>query len=113
VAIAFMMVFAGPVAQFVQRHPTVKMLALSFLLLIGLTLLVEAFDVHIPKSYVTLLWDFCVRRDAQSAAAKKIGGGFVARSIRRESPRHRLDWSDKRRPSADIIKTVTFPSTCC
>ncbi|HEX5605779.1 MAG TPA: TerC family protein, partial [Candidatus Binatia bacterium] len=46
VAIAFMMVFAGPVAHFVQRHPTVKMLALSFLLLIGLTLLVEAFDVH-------------------------------------------------------------------
>ena len=40
VAIAFMMFFAGPVGRFVQRHPTVKMLALSFLLLIGLTLLV-------------------------------------------------------------------------
>ena len=58
VAIAFMMVFAGPVAQFVQRHPTVKMLALSFLLLIGLTLLVEAFDVHIPKGYIYFAMGF-------------------------------------------------------
>jgi predicted tellurium resistance membrane protein TerC len=60
VAIAFMMVFAGPVAQFVQRHPTVKMLALSFLLLIGLTLLVEAFDVHIPKGYIYFAMGFSV-----------------------------------------------------
>lgn len=60
VAIAFMMVFAGAVAHFVQRHPTVKMLALSFLLLIGLTLLVEAFDVHIPKGYVYFAMGFSV-----------------------------------------------------
>jgi predicted tellurium resistance membrane protein TerC len=59
-AIAFMMVFAGTVAHFVQRHPTVKMLALSFLLLIGLTLLVEAFDVHIPKGYVYFAMGFSV-----------------------------------------------------
>lgn len=60
VAIVFMMVFAGTVAHFVQRHPTVKMLALSFLLLIGLTLLVEAFDVHIPKGYVYFAMGFSV-----------------------------------------------------
>jgi predicted tellurium resistance membrane protein TerC len=60
VAIAFMMVFAGTVAHFVQRHPTVKMLALSFLLLIGLTLLVEAFAVHIPKGYVYFAMGFSV-----------------------------------------------------
>jgi len=59
-AIVFMMLFAGPVAHFVQRHPTVKMLALSFLLLIGLTLLVEAFDVHIPKGYVYFAMGFSV-----------------------------------------------------
>jgi len=59
-AIAFMMVFAGTVAHFVQRHPTVKMLALIFLLLIGLTLLVEAFDVHIPKGYVYFTMGFSV-----------------------------------------------------
>ena len=60
VAVAVMMVFAGAVAQFVQRHPTVKMLALSFLLLIGLTLIVEGFDVHIPKGYIYFAMGFSV-----------------------------------------------------
>ncbi|MGH7794706.1 MAG: TerC family protein [Candidatus Binatia bacterium] len=60
VSIAFMMVFAGPVGGFVQRHPTVKMLALSFLLLIGLTLIVEGFDVHIPKGYIYFAMGFSV-----------------------------------------------------
>jgi len=60
VAIAFMMLFAAPVGAFVARHPTIKMLALSFLLLIGLTLLVEAFDVHIPKGYIYFAMGFSV-----------------------------------------------------
>ena len=60
VAIAFMMFFAAPVGAFVSRHPTVKMLALSFLLLIGMTLIVEAFDVHIPKGYIYFAMDFSV-----------------------------------------------------
>lgn len=59
-AIIFMIVFAGPVARFVERHPTVKMLALSFLLLIGLTLIVEGFDVHIPKGYIYFAMGFSV-----------------------------------------------------
>ena len=60
VAIAFMMVFAAPVGAFVGRHPTIKMLALSFLLLIGMTLIVEAFDVHVPKGYVYFAMGFSV-----------------------------------------------------
>src|SRR5687768_16328922 len=60
VAIAFMMFFAAPVGAFVSRHPTVKMLALSFLLLIGMTLIVEAFDVHIPKGYIYFAMGFSV-----------------------------------------------------
>jgi len=60
VAIAFMMLFAGPVGAFVARHPTIKMLALSFLLLIGLTLMVEAFEVHIPKGYIYFAMGFSV-----------------------------------------------------
>ena len=60
VAIGFMMVFAGPVGGFVSRHPTIKVLALSFLLLIGLTLLVEAFEVHIPKGYIYFAMGFSV-----------------------------------------------------
>jgi predicted tellurium resistance membrane protein TerC len=52
IAIAIMLFASGPIARFVHRHPTVKMLALSFLLLIGMTLLVEALHVHIPKGYI-------------------------------------------------------------
>jgi predicted tellurium resistance membrane protein TerC len=60
VAIAFMMFFAAPVGSFVAKHPTIKMLALSFLLLIGLTLIVEAFDVHVPKGYIYFAMGFSV-----------------------------------------------------
>ena len=49
IAVGFMMVFAGAVSDFVHRHPTVKMLALSFLLMIGLSLVAEGFGQHIPK----------------------------------------------------------------
>ncbi|HAZ59966.1 MAG TPA: hypothetical protein DCY89_00170 [Gammaproteobacteria bacterium] len=54
VSVAMMLVFAGPVGDFVERHPSVKMLALSFLLLIGTVLLAEGFGHHIPKAYVYL-----------------------------------------------------------
>jgi predicted tellurium resistance membrane protein TerC len=52
VAAAVMLLAAGPISAFVDRHPTLKMLALSFLLLIGLTLLVEGLHQHIPKGYI-------------------------------------------------------------
>ena len=52
VAVGFMFVFAGRISTFVDRHPTVKVLALSFLLLIGASLLAEGFDTHIPKGYI-------------------------------------------------------------
>ena len=60
VAIIFMMAFASPISGFVERHPTVKMLALSFLLLIGVTLIVEGFDHHIPKGYIYFAMAFSV-----------------------------------------------------
>jgi predicted tellurium resistance membrane protein TerC len=52
VSIVAMMAFAGPIGAFVQRHPTVKMLALAFLLLIGVTLIAEGFHQHISKGYI-------------------------------------------------------------
>ena len=52
VAMVIMLVSAKPISEFVHRHPTVKMLALSFLLLIGGSLIAEGFDQHIPKGYV-------------------------------------------------------------
>jgi predicted tellurium resistance membrane protein TerC len=59
-AVAFMMFSAGPVSSFVERHPTIKMLALSFLLLIGVTLIAESLDRHIPKGYIYFAMAFSV-----------------------------------------------------
>lgn len=59
-AVLFMMVFAAPISQFVERHPTVKMLALSFLLLIGVTLIADGLDRHIPKGYIYFAMAFSV-----------------------------------------------------
>jgi predicted tellurium resistance membrane protein TerC len=60
IAVLFMMVAAGPISTFVERHPTVKMLALSFLLLIGTALVAEGFDHHIPKGYIYSAMAFSV-----------------------------------------------------
>jgi predicted tellurium resistance membrane protein TerC len=60
VAVAFMMLFASPISSFVDRHPTFKMLALSFLLLIGFTLVAEGLDRHIPKGYIYFAMAFSV-----------------------------------------------------
>lgn len=58
---AVVMVFtSGPLGNFVERHPTVKMLALSFLLLIGFTLIVEGFHQHISKGYIYFAMGFSV-----------------------------------------------------
>ena len=60
IAVGIMMVSAEPISAFVHRHPTVKMLALSFLLLIGLSLVMEGFDRHIPKGYIYFAMGFSV-----------------------------------------------------
>ena len=60
IAVGIMMVAAGPVSNYVESHPTVKMLALSFLLLIGVTLIADALAVHIPKGYVYFAMGFSV-----------------------------------------------------
>jgi len=52
VAVLVMMVAAGPIGNFVERHPTVKLLALAFLILIGVALIADGFDLHIPKGYI-------------------------------------------------------------
>lgn len=60
VSIIAMMFFAGSIGAFVQRHPTLKMLALAFLLLIGFTLVVEGIEIHIPKGYIYFAMAFSV-----------------------------------------------------
>jgi predicted tellurium resistance membrane protein TerC len=60
IAVGVMMLSAGTISEFVNRHPTVKVLALSFLLLIGLSLIGEGFDMHIPKGYIYFAMGFSV-----------------------------------------------------
>ena len=59
-AVGVMLVSAGTISDFVERHPTVKMLALSFLLLIGVSLIAEGFDQHIPKGYIYFAMGFSI-----------------------------------------------------
>jgi predicted tellurium resistance membrane protein TerC len=60
VSVGIMMFSAAPISAFVSRHPTVKVLALSFLLLIGLSLVGEGLDMHIPKGYIYFAMGFSV-----------------------------------------------------
>ena len=80
ISIAFMIGFAGPIGDFVERHPTVKVLALSFLIMIGLVLIADGFGQHISKGYVYAAMAFSVfvetinlwiRRREQQAAARR------------------------------------------
>jgi predicted tellurium resistance membrane protein TerC len=55
-----MLLFAGSIAAFVDRHPTMKILALSFLIMIGVVLVAEGFHMHIPKGYVYVSMAFAL-----------------------------------------------------
>ena len=59
-SVALMMVFAGAIGRFVSDHPTIKMLALSFLVVVGVVLVAEGFDHHVPKGYVYFAMAFSV-----------------------------------------------------
>ncbi len=59
-SIGFMLLFAKPIGDFVERHPTVKVLALSFLIMIGLVLIADGFGRHIPKGYIYAAMAFSV-----------------------------------------------------
>jgi predicted tellurium resistance membrane protein TerC len=60
IAVGVMLLSAGAISDFVERHPTVKMLALSFLLLIGVSLIGEGLDQHIPKGYIYFAMGFSI-----------------------------------------------------
>jgi len=70
-AVGVMLVAASPVSEFVDRHPTVKMLALSFLLLIGMSLIAEGLDQHIPKGYIYFAMGFSVFVEMLNLRAKR------------------------------------------
>lgn len=71
VAVSVMMLAANPLAEFINRHPTIVVLALSFLMMIGLTLIAEGFGVHVPKGYIYTAMAFSGFVEAMNIMAKK------------------------------------------
>jgi predicted tellurium resistance membrane protein TerC len=63
ISVIIMLIAAAPISNFVNKHPAFKVLALSFLLLIGFTLLIEGFDMHVPKGYVYFAMAFALLVD--------------------------------------------------
>lgn len=76
VSVGVMLVAAKPIGNFVDKNPTIKMLALSFLILIGFTLVAEGLDVHVPKGYIyfAMAFSFAVEMLNIRIRAKKSGG---------------------------------------
>jgi predicted tellurium resistance membrane protein TerC len=71
IAVAVMYAASEPVAAFIARHPTTKMLALSFLILIGMALIADGFDVHIPRGYVYFAMAFAAAVEAFNILARQ------------------------------------------
>lgn len=71
IAVGVMMLAARAIGEFVDRHPSVKMLALSFLILVGFTLILESFDVHVPKGYIYFAMFFSMAVEALNLARNK------------------------------------------
>jgi predicted tellurium resistance membrane protein TerC len=79
VAVGVMFVFATPVSNFVERHPTVKMLALAFLVLIGVNLVAEGWGQHIPKGYTYFAMAFSVAVEMLNLKLKSKGSAVKLR----------------------------------
>jgi predicted tellurium resistance membrane protein TerC len=71
-AVGFMFIFSRSIGEFVERHPTVKMLALSFLLMIGVALIADGLDRHIPKGYIYFAMAFSVGVELLNLRAKRV-----------------------------------------
>ena len=71
-AVGVMLLSAGPISSFINRHPTIKVLALSFLLLIGVSLIGEGLGMHIPKGYIYFAMGFSVFVEMINLRARKV-----------------------------------------
>ena len=78
IAVGFMLWAAKSVSDFIERHPTVKMLALSFLLLVGVSLVADSFDVHIPRGYIYFAMGFSVLVEVLNLRIRRGGAPPVA-----------------------------------
>ena len=81
VSVGLMMLFAGPIGRFVSAHPTIKMLALAFLVAIGIVLIADGFGYHMPKGYIYTAMAFSLLVELLNMRMRK-------RHVSREQPRH-------------------------
>lgn len=84
-SVALMMVFAGTIGRFVSAHPTIKILALSFLVVVGVVLIAEGFDFHVPKGFVYFAMAFSlgvetlnIRMRSRAAKPAHLRAAYVA-----------------------------------
>jgi predicted tellurium resistance membrane protein TerC len=80
-SVALMMVFAGAIGRFVNQHPTIKMLALSFLVVVGIVLIADGFDQHVPRGYIYFAMAFSVMVEMLNIRMRR--GGKPARQAPR------------------------------
>jgi predicted tellurium resistance membrane protein TerC len=78
VSVLLMMLFAGPIGRFVSNHPTIKMLALSFLVIVGVVLVAEGLDHHVPKGYVYFAMAFSLAVEMLNIRMRKKAAKAVA-----------------------------------
>jgi predicted tellurium resistance membrane protein TerC len=88
-SVGVMLVAAKPIGEFVDRHPSVKVLALAFLVMVGMALTAEAFDVHLPKGYIyaAMAFSLAVEMLNLRARAKRIAASATARVAERPTTR--------------------------
>jgi predicted tellurium resistance membrane protein TerC len=82
VAVLVMMLASGKISEFIDKHPSLKMLALSFLLVVGTVLIAESFDVHVPKGYVYFAMAFSLAVEAINIKLR----GAMARKKKQQDP---------------------------
>ena len=100
--VVIMLVAAKPISEFVNRHPTVKMLALSFLLLIGTTLVAEGLGSKIPKGYIYFAMAFSVLVEMLNLATKRKKG----KAVQFNDPQHRIGQEELARAEREITPGV-------
>ncbi|MDH3451207.1 MAG: TerC family protein [Gammaproteobacteria bacterium] len=86
-AVAVMLFAARPIGDFVDRHPTVKILALSFLIMVGVALVAEGFDAHVPKGYIYFAMAFSVAVEMLNIRMRRKPGA----PVRLRKPLHRRE----------------------
>jgi hypothetical protein len=121
IAVVVMYAASGPVARFVAAHPTAKTLALAFLVLIGVALVADGFDFHIPRGYIYFAMAFAAAVEAfniammRRGAARRTGLRHAWRRWKNR-PHHRREPRHRRQRTAGLRRRqrlVTWRSTTC